>query len=146
MKEVFKQVPNTNYWVSNLGRVYNSYSKKYSYGTLCNNGYMVFGGHFTVHRCVAQLFIPNPNNLATVNHKNEIKTDNRVENLEWMSLKDNLNYGTHNQRANDSKRGKHYPKQSEAAKLRIKKHGNFFTGKGMHWYYDKELNKRVYYN
>lgn len=45
-----------------------------------------------VHRIIATLFIDNPNNLKTVNHKNCIRTDNRVENLEWMSLEDNLKY------------------------------------------------------
>ena len=45
-----------------------------------------------VHRLVGQAFIPNPYNLETINHKNEIKTDNRVENLEWMSRADNLRY------------------------------------------------------
>lgn len=49
---------------------------------------------FLVHRLVAQAFIPNPNNLETVNHKNEIKTHNYVENLEWMSDLDNKRYGT----------------------------------------------------
>lgn len=57
----------------------------------------------TVHRLVAIAFIDNPKGYETVNHKNEIKTDNRVENLEWMSLKDNLAYGTHTKRANEHK-------------------------------------------
>lgn len=42
-----------------------------------------------VHRIVAETFIPNPNNLAVVNHKNGVKTDNDVSNLEWVSYKEN---------------------------------------------------------
>ena len=45
-----------------------------------------------VHRLVAEAFIPNPNNLETVNHKDEDKTNNAVCNLEWMSRGDNVAY------------------------------------------------------
>ena len=55
-----------------------------------------------VHRLVAKAFIQNPQGLETVNHKDEDKTNNTVSNLEWMSLKDNINYGTRNKRVSET--------------------------------------------
>ena len=48
----------------------------------------------SVHRLVAEAFIPNPDNLPVINHKNEDKQDNKVENLEWCTVRYNTMYGT----------------------------------------------------
>lgn len=49
-----------------------------------------------IHRLVAKHFIPNPYNYPQVNHKDEDKTNNHVSNLEWVSVSQNVNYGTRN--------------------------------------------------
>ena len=53
----------------------------------------------SVHRLVAQAFIPNPQGLPLINHKDEDPTNNHVENLEWCTQKYNVNYGTARKRA-----------------------------------------------
>lgn len=103
------------YQISNEGRVKslgNNKSRKekilkcrktkggYLLAQLCNDGKRTFK---LVHRLVAQTFIPNPNNLLEVNHKDECKTNNHVENLEWCDRSYNINYGTRNQRSAEAR-------------------------------------------
>lgn len=87
-----------------------------TYGSPDKDGYLRVGYHgkfYLVHRLVAQTYIDNPNNLPFVNHKSEIKNDNRVENLEYCDAKYNLNYGTRTQRAKEKLRGRTNTKNSK---------------------------------
>lgn len=59
---------------------------------------------YQVHRLVANAFIPNPDNLPQVNHKDEDKENNNVDNLEWCTLNYNINYGNRKARLSNSNR------------------------------------------
>lgn len=103
MEEVLKDIPGYEgrYKISSYGRVFsckigNFMSLKnntngYPAVLLCKQGKKHY---VTVHRLVAKAFIPNPNNYPCVNHKDETRDNNNVENLEWCTTKYNINYGT----------------------------------------------------
>ena len=105
--EIWKDIPGYEglYKVSSIGRVFGE-KKKGLLNPFNNRGYLrvtLFkngvGKHYSIHRLVAVTFIPNPMQLPQINHINENKSDNRVENLEWCDIDYNVNYGTCRERA-----------------------------------------------
>lgn len=116
MNELWKPVPGYEgiYEVSDQGRVKslaretnNQYGKTdiiispgwspngYFFVALSKNGTRKL---VRVHRLVAEVFIPNPENLPQVNHKDQDPGNNRVDNLEWCTAEYNINYGDRTQK------------------------------------------------
>ena len=109
-KEIITNLPNEiwkdiddGYKVSNYGRVLSlakttirgrKYDKILSASKKDNGYYTVSinGNNEYVHRLVAKAFIDNPNNLNEINHKDEDKSNNRVDNLEWCTKSYNVSY------------------------------------------------------
>lgn len=149
MKQI-KDFP--NYYITSKGQVWSNNKKGYlklkinkygyAYVILYNNGIPTTK---MVHRLVAEAFIPNPNNLPQINHLNENKMDNCIDNLEWCNSSYNANYGTRNLRVSRSVKcietGKIYYSVREASKqtgvsaTSISKvcHGVRKTAGNFHW-------------
>jgi len=102
MEEIWKQIEDTTYEISSLGRVKNKYDYILSQ-SLTERGYLKISLFFdsklntrTVHRLVAKAFVDGYVEGLTVNHKDCNKLNNNYNNLEWMSLIDNYKHGITN--------------------------------------------------
>lgn len=91
----------TNYTISDVGEVYNRITKKQLKGTYKRNEYhtvqLIVNGKaksIMTHRLVAEAFLPNPNNFPIVHHIDGDKHNNKINNLQWVTIEENAETGT----------------------------------------------------
>ena len=98
------------YAITSCGKVWSYRSQKFLSPAKNNSGYLYIHlynkenekpKNYLIHRLVAEAYIPNdnPEEKTQVNHCSEIKTENHINNLTWITPKDNINYGTRNEKA-----------------------------------------------
>ena len=121
--EVWKDIPDYEglYQVSNLGRIkslnFNKTGKEKIMKPRTGNRYYMIAlwkngirKDYLLHRIVAETFIPNPENKPFINHKDENCFNNSINNLMWCTHKENMNWGTRNERISKANKGKVIPK------------------------------------
>ena len=113
--------------------------------SLCCNGKHKM---FLVHRLTAQAFLPNPDNLPEVNHLDEDKTNNRVDNLEFCDRSYNINYGSRNIRVKETAIKNGYwssLSRKEYRKKYYEDNKNKLRDRQRRWYQENKDNVRSYY-
>ena len=97
------------YAVTSCGKVWSYKSKRFLKPNTVRGGYMQVKLYkdneekdYYIHRLVSEAYIPNPDNLPQINHRDENKANNCIQNLEWCDAKYNANYGTRNDKVASS--------------------------------------------
>ena len=120
----FKTFTLDDYEITKDGKVFNKKWGRYVKPQPNGTGYLrvhIAGRMYFVHRLVAMTYIPNPNNLPQVNHKDGNKHNNCVENLEWISNHDNSLHALHNGRMRIEEKHQ-FAKLTREQVMYIKKH------------------------
>ena len=160
MKEIWKEITGYEgkYQISNLGKVKSLVGNSKILKPELRTGYYSVSlmknrkrKKHRIHRLVAIAFIPNPDNLPTINHKDENKLNNYVDNLEWCTAKYNSHYSKHaSLQIYCFDLDKYFESASEAAvhmgvcRTSIVKacRGQLHQAGGMLWCYAKDRNEK----
>jgi hypothetical protein len=139
--EEYKLIKNfESYSVSNLGNVkYNVTNKTLKQYT--NQGYKhihLNGKYKKIHRLVAEAFISNPENKPCVDHKNNVRDDNRIDNLRWATIKENGQNVSISSRNKSGYKGVNWDKRSNRWRASI-----FENGLKVHIGYFESLDDAV---
>lgn len=134
MEEIFKPIPNYNglYEASNLGNIRSQNRKKGSilkqgisntnrpYVILCDNDSKKY---WLVHRLIALTFIPNPGNKPEVNHIDGNTLNNHVNNLEWVTPKENIRHRFDVLGQEGTNKGRYGADHSRSISIKVYRHG-----------------------
>lgn len=148
-----------DYSIDVYGNIYSNFKKDFLVPKIDKDGYHYVCLYkkgkekwFKVHRLVGMMYIPNPDNLPQINHKDENKANNYVGNLEWCTNKYNVNYGMRTKKASAALGKKVYcyeldkvfnsmleaRKETGALKIAEVCRGKFSQSGGYHWKFVEE--------